>query len=417
MSRHADQSTPSFRVAYLREIWRRLAFQCADRPLAIYGAGRHTRFLLEQVRDVEPSPTIALIVDDAPARGISEVAGIAVHSPVNAAPSSVACVLVSSDSIEDVLTERARQWTQRCPEKDRPHIVRLYEGLPAGPYRGDTDHSMAYAGRIGLGAAGVGTVGDAGGNDPGYTAVTRIPATSPLAPGDDGLPVPPQELRAGYTMPDATYLKSGGAVADAIKGLLAEYGIDSAPGGWLRGIMEWGCSTGRVLRHWAPHARAGAEVLGCDVDAPAVEWGAVHLAPTLRVFQNTLVPSFPLADGSLDLVYAISVLTHIADHHDAWLMELRRIIRPGGWLFVTINDESVWARCAKDPEFHIARLCPRLDFSRPLEDDLVNHGMGVHAQSFWHTRAVRSRWSRFFEVVEIRPAMIDGVQTGVLLRR
>ena len=106
-----------------------------------------------------------------------------------------------------------------------------------------------------------------------------------------------------------------------------------------------------------------------------------------------------------------------AEGLDAVIRDMKRVLRPGGWLFVSINDEHVWARCGREPDFHIARLCPRLDFSAPMEDDFVNHGEGVHAQSFWHTRAVRERWARFFEVREIRPQMIDCAQTGVLLRR
>ena len=292
---------------------------------------------------------------------------------------------------------RAQEWARgKC------EVVRLYGEVAPGPYRGDTDMVIAHAGASGFGAGAAAT------GENLHTAVNRI-AHAEAPGGGGGLPIPPQELRAGYVMPDATYLAGGRAVAEGIREMLRSHGATD-----IRRVMEWGCSTGRVLRHWVDSAD---EVWGCDVDGEAIAWGAVNLAPRIKVFQNTLTPSFPVADGSFDLVYAISVLTHISHDHDAWLMELRRIVRPGGWVFVTINDEHVWARCAREPEFHIAKLCPRLDFSQPLEDDFVNHGFGVHAQSFWHSRGVRSRWSRFFDVVEIRPRMVDGVQTGVVMRR
>jgi SAM-dependent methyltransferase len=383
----------SFRVAYLREVWRRLGLEYGSRGIVIFGAGRHTEFLLERVADVA-GPRVVAILDDEPRPGLREIAGIAVRRPGDVEPSTVGAALVSSDSIEIQLAARAESWS-----KGGAPVIRLYAEVPAGPYRGDTDLVIAHAGAPGFGTP------SAGGENP-HTAVNRI-AHDPGAGGGE-LPIPPQELRAGYVMPDATYLAGGAAVAEGIRGLLRSHGATD-----IRRVMEWGCSTGRVLRHWVG---AAEEVWGCDVDGDAIAWGAVHLAPQIRVFQNTLAPTFPVADGSFDLVYAISVLTHISHEHDAWLMELRRIVRPGGWVFVTINDENVWARCAREPSFHIAKLCPRLDFSQPLEDDFVNHGFGVHAQSFWHTRGVRARWSRFFEVVDIRPEMVDGVQTGVVMR-
>jgi SAM-dependent methyltransferase len=219
------------------------------------------------------------------------------------------------------------------------------------------------------------------------------------------------ELRAGYIFGNEAYLESGRAIAAGIQGMLRASGATEPAD-----ILEWGFSTGRVLRHWrdlAPSAR----LWGCDIDAEAIGWGWGNLWPPVRVFQCSPAARIALPDDSMDLVYGISVFTHIATEPEAWLMELRRITRPGGHVFVSINDEHVWARCGREPDFHIAKLCPRLDFSRPMEDDFVAQGLGIHAQSFWRTDAVRRRWSAFFEVVEIRPRMIDAVQAGVLLRR
>ena len=57
------QWAPPLRVRYLRELWRRIGLQAlaADKPIAIYGGGRHTRFLLSVVADVEPAPYFALL--------------------------------------------------------------------------------------------------------------------------------------------------------------------------------------------------------------------------------------------------------------------------------------------------------------------------------------------------------------------
>ncbi len=113
----------------------------------------------------------------------------------------------------------------------------------------------------------------------------------------------------------------------------------------------------------------------------------------------------------------ISIFTHLSDNFDTWLLELRRVLRPGGFLFATINDENVWQRFADEPNNPGALRCPRLDFSRPMEDDFVTHGLGAHAQSFWHTRGVRRRWSFAFDILEITPGAVDRGQTAVVMRK
>jgi SAM-dependent methyltransferase len=51
-----------------------------------------------------------------------------------------------------------------------------------------------------------------------------------------------------------------------------------------------------------------------------------------------LNPPLPFAeDNSFDLVYAFSVFTHIpAEHQEAWLLEMKRILKPGGFLVCTV---------------------------------------------------------------------------------
>ena len=50
-------------------------------------------------------------------------------------------------------------------------------------------------------------------------------------------------------------------------------------------------------------------------------------------------PICPFEDNYFDLVYGISVFTHISDLADAWFLELLRVLRPGGHAYLTIHDE------------------------------------------------------------------------------
>lgn len=413
---HPADDSP--RVRFLRLRWNALlpaavgvGADAHEAPIAIYGGGRHTRWIIETLRLHESGPQVGVVIDDHARDASREIGGIPVVRPVEVDPSAYAAVVVSSDSIEERLAARARLWAGRAASP--PEIAPLYAGVLPGPYDASHDEmfeTLAAALRddphADLGALTEASFGP-------YTEISRIAAALPEPRIGDGMPIPPRGRRSGYDLPDAAYLASGRRAAERVLACVREHAGDQ----WSpRDILDWGCSSGRVLRHM-PSLVPDARCQGCDIDAWSIGWGAANLSPTLRMFRSTTSPHLPLPDSSLDLVYAISVFTHMSDHWDTWLMELRRTLRPGGFLFASINDENVWAACGRDPGWRVAQLCPRLDFTAPMKDDFVCQGRGPHAQSFWHTRGVRRHWSFAFEVLGFTPGLIDGGQTGVVLRR
>jgi ubiquinone/menaquinone biosynthesis C-methylase UbiE len=90
------------------------------------------------------------------------------------------------------------------------------------------------------------------------------------------------------------------------------------------------------------------------------------------LFANTTtLPHVPYEDNYFDLIYAGSVFTHIADLADAWLLELKRILRPGGMLYVTVHDDHTLEVLRADfPDYYLTRL--ELDYE-------VEAKMGVGA--------------------------------------
>jgi SAM-dependent methyltransferase len=55
---------------------------------------------------------------------------------------------------------------------------------------------------------------------------------------------------------------------------------------------------------------------------------------------NRLAPPLPYADGQFDFVYALSVFTHLTlELEAAWLVELERVVKPGGVLLVTLQGD------------------------------------------------------------------------------
>src|SRR5207244_2931679 len=119
------------------------------------------------------------------------------------------------------------------------------------------------------------------------------------------------------------------AAYDAIAAYVPPAEIDS--------VLDFGCGCGRVTRYWNDF---GGEVSGSDVSAKAVAWCRANL--TFARFEvNRLAPPLAFPDEQFDLVYALSVFTHLTEELQlAWRDELRRVLRPGGRLFVTTHGRS-----------------------------------------------------------------------------
>jgi len=143
--------------------------------------------------------------------------------------------------------------------------------------------------------------------------------------------MPPEDVHAMARGPQA----AGGDpyLADVVVDAAARAGLTLAPGAT---VLDFGCSSGRVLRAIAA-ARPDLECLGCDPNERAIAWASEHL-PFGRFFASPFDPPLELADGSVDLAYAISIWSHFgARAAIAWLGEMRRIVRPGGALVLTVH--------------------------------------------------------------------------------
>ena len=164
----------------------------------------------------------------------------------------------------------------------------------------------------------------------------HFPLRPPTGMRDDrGWPLPPLELaqRIG-----ALTLEDFAAVGLETKQTIGR----CLPGDFdWRGarVLDFGCGVGRVLRAFHDEADS-AEFWGCDIDGPSIRWCVENLSPPFRFFQLSEVPTIPLEDASFDLVYAISVFAHIHVDWHHWLMEVRRILRPGGYAFVSFMAQT-----------------------------------------------------------------------------
>lgn len=114
-------------------------------------------------------------------------------------------------------------------------------------------------------------------------------------------------------------------------------------------ILDFGCASGRVLRHFGATPGGGLRALAVDVNRRNIAWMREHLdQPSLELLRTTYYPPLPLETGSVDLIYALSVFTHIDEFEEAWLAEIQRTLRRGGRAFLTYHSERTWSLLA-DP--------------------------------------------------------------------
>lgn len=98
-------------------------------------------------------------------------------------------------------------------------------------------------------------------------------------------------------------------------------------------ILDYGCGYGRTLSEL--HGAGWPNAVGVDVSAAMIARGrAEHPDLDLRHIERTRLSE---PDGAFDIALLFAVLTAIPDEatQDAVMAELRRVVRPGGLLYLS----------------------------------------------------------------------------------
>ncbi|MCS6891291.1 MAG: class I SAM-dependent methyltransferase [Rhodovarius sp.] len=182
-------------------------------------------------------------------------------------------------------------------------------------------------------------------------------------------------------------------------------------------VADWGCGFGRVARY-VDQFLPGAQVTGIELDELNLNWLVEHL-PRIRGIKVDLSAKVPLPDASFDLIYGISVMTHIRPTEQLiWLKELKRLLAPGGIMLLTTAGADAIAftsRWAKPQDLEAWRRNGILVYEAATEYDSDIGGGGYYVQAKITPEKIRENWSEVVDVIDIIPAAF-GYQEVVIAR-
>ena len=264
-----------------------------------------------------------------------------------------------------------------------------------------------------------------------FEDASRLKAMRPLLEGTpiskfiekDSWPIPTPEDREGYSAGfDENYWISG--LEDYLKIMQVAKNLGVVP----KSVLDFGCATGRVVRHFAAQSNC-PEVWATDINQRHVRWLYEHLPNNVKPVFNHCIPTLPIPDRSVDIITAFSVFTHIDTFETHWLAELSRIMSDDGMCYLTVHNEDTWKRLEQEKDNEKNRLIQSIvkidpNFKQMLTEPMPDkrtiyrftQSGPYRAQVFHSNNYLNNVWGRFFDIEAIMPCH-HVRQTVVVLKK
>lgn len=223
------------------------------------------------------------------------------------------------------------------------------------------------------------------------------------APVADRPVLPPVDLMArvaGLEDPD-WFWNSGDLSLQGFESALGLVGAELAD---FSRILEWGCGCGRILLH-SEQLSEEVDLYGVDIDGEAIAWAKTAI-PWVTFSVCDGLPPLGFPDSHFDLILNHSVFTHLdASYQDAWLAELRRVLKPGGYALLSVSGdhpfaglEAAYVDAGADPE--PLQQTRRSEGILHIRDD---SWVGGPFPDFYHSTFhapwyVFQHWAEFFDI-------------------
>jgi SAM-dependent methyltransferase len=126
---------------------------------------------------------------------------------------------------------------------------------------------------------------------------------------------------------------------------------------------------------------------------------------------NQLTPPLKYTDEFFDLIYSISVFTHLSEHvQKEWMRELNRVLKKNGFVLITVHGE--WRindlNCEEKSRFRAGEMVVKCE-----QYEGSNVCAAYHPEAY-----IRNKLAQGFEVVDFMPTgAIDVGQDVYLFRK
>ena len=177
-------------------------------------------------------------------------------------------------------------------------------------------------------------------------------------------------------------------------------------------ILDFGCGCGRIILY-LKHLFPEMNFYGTDIDSEAIYWCQENIKDYGDFKVNNFLPPLSYNSDFFDFVYVISVFTHLPqDMENAWLSELSRVVKPGGYLLISTHGEHFWDSAPNDAKNKFFEK--GFEFIKGKQTD----GLPDFYHCSYHTKKyVLKEWKKYFEIIDFIPKGICNHQDLVVCQK
>lgn len=225
------------------------------------------------------------------------------------------------------------------------------------------------------------------------------------------IPIPPISLRyriQGNAL-SRDFLDVGKRNFEEIKIGLERIGYDLNS---FENILDFGCGCGRtaIWFHINEINKNAFNFYGTDIEIDAIKWCCENLGSG-NFNVNKELPPVEYQDNFFDLIYAISVFTHMReDHQFLWLEELKRILKPNGILIISLHGQ----RLSKDLTHNETVQLQKTGYSTKV---ISNHKDWAYLASYHTKEYVLNKFGQYFKVLDYTERSVNNLQDMVVLQK
>jgi len=238
------------------------------------------------------------------------------------------------------------------------------------------------------------------------------PVTYYFQPEARVLPDPSRRVRVHGTEEESSFNLIGCTIAHNIRALVEQH--NGKPLSSIGRVLDWGCGCGRVARFLFPELQ---EPVGVDIDVNNIQWCRESLAGSFLA--TSLDPPLPFPENTFDLIFGISVMTHLGERdQEAWLRELSRVSRSGGLILLSVNGyRSAFLNGVPPKIYAILERNGFRDAGRDGALDEHTSDPGRYRTIYQTPDYIRNRWAKYFLVLDVLPGFLASNQDLVVLRK